>query len=155
MRATATAPPDTRQQPQHWPLWYVLPFIAALPTAPRLARTHVSHALRMWGLRHFEDDATLFASELVTNAVQAATDPAGRPLYISGRLSLIQVSLFTNRRHLVICVYDQAPGTPHQQPPDDTAEAGRGLDMIASLGGWDWHQAQGGKVVRAFLETAA
>jgi len=91
MRAiTTTGPPATRQPPgPSWPLWYVLPEMGALPTAPRAARAHVRDVLTQWGLTSFEDNAALIASELVTNVVQAATDEHGNPRYINGRLPLI------------------------------------------------------------------
>jgi anti-sigma regulatory factor (Ser/Thr protein kinase) len=152
MSAIATAaPPSFSQLPKQWPLRYVLPAMGALPTAPRTARAHTRDVLGEWRLHQFVDDASLVVSELVTNAVQAATDATGRPLYVEGGLPLIKLSLFSNRTILLITVYDQAPGTPQQQAPNDVSEAGRGLEMIAKLGAWDCHPVPGGKVVRALL----
>jgi hypothetical protein len=138
-----------------WPLSYVLPEMGALPTAPRTARAHVRDVLAAWGLPGFTDNAALVASELVTNVVRQCHDFSGSPVYINGRLPVVQLSLFSDRARLLIAVYDQAPGIPVQGHPDGSAETGRGLALIAALGTWDWHPVQGGKVVRALLAAAA
>jgi hypothetical protein len=152
---TTTGPPTTRQPPgPSWPLSYVLPEMGALPTAPRTARAHVRDVLSQWGLPCFEDDATLVTSELLSNVVRAATDEHGMPVYVNGRLPLVQLSLFSDRARLLIAVYDQVPGVPEEGPADQDAETGRGLALVATLGAWDWHQVHGGKVVRALLEAA-
>ncbi len=153
--ATAAPPPAYRPPPADWPLWYALPPMGALLTAPRTTRAHVRDVLAEWQLGHFEDNAVLIASELVTNAVRQATAEDGTPLYIAGKLPVIQVTLYGNRTRLLIAVYDQAPGTPRQGSGDINAENGRGLELIATLGRWDWHPAPGGKVVRAYLTAAA
>jgi anti-sigma regulatory factor (Ser/Thr protein kinase) len=129
--------------------------MGALPTAPRTARAHVRDILAAWALPRLQDNAVLVASELVTNAVRQSHDTTGTPVYIGGRLPVIQLSMFSDRARLLIAVYDQAPGIPVQGHPDGTTETGRGLAIIATLGTWDWHPAQGGKIVRAYLAAAA
>jgi anti-sigma regulatory factor (Ser/Thr protein kinase) len=153
---TTARPPQTRNPPQHpgWPLSYMLPPMGALLTAPRTARAHVRDILSAWALPRFTDNAVLVASELVTNVVRQCHDPIGNPVYIGGRLPVVQLSLFSDRDRLLIAVYDQLPGAPEQAHPDDEAETGRGLALIATLGTWDWHPAEGGKVVRALLAAA-
>lgn len=158
MSATAIAtaePPDISQIPEHWPLRYVLPPVAALPTAAKMARAHVRDVLGEWGLHHFEDNAILITSELVANVVQQCHDHNGIPVYVNDRMPLLQLSLFSNREHLLITVWDQAPGTPAEQHADDDAETGRGLEIIGRLSTWDWYPVQGGKIVRALLAAAA
>lgn len=151
-----SAQPPHAHWPQNWPLWYVLPAMGALPTAPRTARAHVCDVLGEWGLlHHFEDNATLAASELVTNAVRQATGEDGKPIYVGGKLPVVQLSLFSNRSRLLVVVFDQLPGTPVEQHVGSDAESGRGLAIVASLGAWDWRTVQGGKVVRALLSAAA
>lgn len=147
-----TVSPDT---PHRWPLSYVLPEMGALPTAPRTARAHVRDVLGEWGLHRLQDNAVLIASELVTNVVRQATSQDGSPIYVNGKLSIIQLSLYSDRESLLIAVYDQIPGIPVQAIPAPDAESGRGLALIATLGKWDWQPAPGGKVVRAFLAAAA
>ena len=149
-------PPMTRPPAStNWPLWSVLPEMGALPTAPRTARAHARDVLAAWRLPGFTDNALLVASELVTNAVRQCHDASGSPVYINGKLPVVQLSMFSNRARLLIAVYDQAPGVPKERHPDRNAETGRGLAIIATLGTWDWHPAQGGKIVRAFLAAAA
>jgi anti-sigma regulatory factor (Ser/Thr protein kinase) len=46
--------------------------LAALPTAPSVARGHVRAVVCEWGLGELADTAELLVSELVTNAVQAS-----------------------------------------------------------------------------------
>jgi len=128
--------------------------MGALITAPRTARAQVCDILRVWELTRFEENAVLIASELITNVVRQCHDPDGTPVYIGGRLPVIQLSLFSDRARLMIAVYDQVPGTPQERHPADDAETGRGLELIAMLGTWDWHPVPGGKVIRALLAAA-
>jgi anti-sigma regulatory factor (Ser/Thr protein kinase) len=152
---TTTGPPMTRQPlAPAWPLSYVLPPMGALPTAPRTARAHARDVTAAWRLPHLTDNAELVTSELVTNAVRQCTDHHGHPLYPGGRLPVVQLSLFSERTRLLITVYDQAPGIPEERHPDDNAETGRGLALIATLGAWDWYPVPDGKVVRALLAPA-
>jgi hypothetical protein len=129
--------------------------MGALLTAPRTARAHVRDILSAWALPHFTDSAVLIASELVSNVVRQCHDPSGHPVYTGGRLPVVQLSLFSDQARLLITVYDQLPGIPEEGHPDDEAETGRGLALIATLGTWDWHPAEGGKVVRALLAATA
>ena len=71
-----------------------------------------------------------------------------------GALLTAPRSLFSDQARLLITVYDQLPGIPEEGHPDDEAETGRGLALIATLGTWDWRPAEGGKVVRALLAAA-
>ena len=116
-----TARPPQDQHPPHcrpaWPLRSVLPPMGALPTAPRAARAHVRDVLATWGLPHFTDSAVLVASEIVTNAVRQCHDLSGNPVYIGGCLPVVQLSMFSDRAHLLITVYDQAPGIPVPAQP--------------------------------------
>lgn len=64
----------------------------------------------------------LLASELVTNAV----------LYGSGHFQ-VSVERFVDRRRVWIGVTDSGAGHPTPQNPDDTAEHGRGLQLVNAL----------------------
>jgi anti-sigma regulatory factor (Ser/Thr protein kinase) len=141
--------------PRKWPLWYALDPVAALPTAARMARAHVRDVLGQWGLRHFEEDAILVTSELVANVVNQCHDSNGKPVYLNGHMPLLQLSMYSDSLRLLITLWDQAPGIPQQRNPDDDAETGRGLAMIARLGQWDWRPADSGKTVRVLLRTTA
>jgi anti-sigma regulatory factor (Ser/Thr protein kinase) len=56
--------------------------IASGPEAPSVARTIVSTWLDARADRPLDDDARLLVSELVTNSVQHAAQPAGAPVHI-------------------------------------------------------------------------
>jgi anti-sigma regulatory factor (Ser/Thr protein kinase) len=57
-----------------WPLRSSLE-LGALPSAVPCACLHVKHVLWEWGLNSLADRAELLVSELVTNAVNAASQP--------------------------------------------------------------------------------
>jgi len=145
--------PMTRPSRLSWPLFSVLPPMGALATAPRTARMHLRDTLRKWGLPELIEDGELIASELVTNVVQRAHDPVtGVPVYVNGRLPVLQFGLFSDRTALLISVWDQFadPPVPKIAAADD--ESGRGLMMAGRIAAaLDWHPVPGGKVVRAFL----
>ena len=151
-----TGPPMTRPPRPRWPLFSVLPPMGALPTAPRTARMHLRDTLGEWGLPRLIEDGELIASELVTNAVRRAHDPVtGRPVYVSDRLPVLQFGLFSDRRVLLISVFDQFADPPVRENATADDESGRGLMMVGRISAsLDWHPVQGGKVVRAFLEAA-
>lgn len=84
---------------------------------------------RDWVLGHVSDlppdlaeITALLASELVTNAV----------LYGSGHFQ-VSVERFVDRRRVRIGVTDAGAGHPTPQNPDDTAEHGRGLQLVNAL----------------------
>ena len=118
---------------------------------------HLRDTLKEWGLPELIDDGELVASELVTNVVMQARDPVtGRPAYVNDRLPVLQFGLFSDRRVLLISVWDQFADPPVRRVAAAADESGRGL-MIADhiSASLDWYPVQGGKVVRAFLRAAA
>jgi anti-sigma regulatory factor (Ser/Thr protein kinase) len=110
-----------------------------------------------WGLPGLVEDGELVTSELVTNVVHRAHDPVtGKPVYVGGRLPVLQLGLFSDRTILLISVWDQFadPPVPKTATADD--ESRRGLMMAASIAAsLDWFPTEGGKVVRAFLRATA
>ena len=147
----------TRPPRPSWPLSSVLPPMGALATAPRTARMHLRDTLQEWDLPELIEDGELVASELVTNVVMQARDPVtGRPAYVNDRLPVLQFGLFSDRRVLLISVWDQFADPPVRRAAAAADESGRGL-MIADhiSASLDWYPVQGGKVVRAFLRAAA
>jgi anti-sigma regulatory factor (Ser/Thr protein kinase) len=130
-----------------WPLVTEVPPLGALPTAPGTARARVRAAAAAWQL---DDDVAeageLVTSELVTNAVQASNDQAGRPLYVDGRLPLIWLRLLSDGTRLIIEVWDTASGYPQPRPAVEDATDGRGLHLVNHLTGrqWGWQPAHGG-----------
>lgn len=144
MGSVMTAPPAP------WPLQTRLP-LAALPTAPAVARGHVRAVAREWGLADLADIAELVTSEIVTNAVQASmrlrtADPPVILLWIT-----------SDGISMVIHVWDASDEMPvlkDMTAPDD--EGGRGLILVVTLSK-DWgfyRKAEGGKVVWAMISAA-
>jgi anti-sigma regulatory factor (Ser/Thr protein kinase) len=118
--------------------------LAALPTAPGVARGHVRAVAQEWGLAGLADTSELLVSELVTNAVQASARlrAAASPV-IGLRLTCDGVSLIIYVRD----ASDEMPVRKDLAPADD--EGGRGLNLVATLAR-DWgayREQHGGKVV--------
>jgi anti-sigma regulatory factor (Ser/Thr protein kinase) len=133
----------TAQPP--WPLQTRLP-LAALPTAPSVARGHVRAVAREWGLADLADTAELLVSELVTNAVQASERSK-----IRADLALVPVVklwLTSDGNAMVIHVWDANPEMPVLKDLDNDDEGGRGLFLVSTLGkDWGFYRKDGGKVV--------
>ena len=135
--------------------WFTL---VTLPTSPFWARRYTRTFLD--SCRGISQDtaqaAELLVSELVTNAVRFAGDPA-RTLRCPERASasLIALSLRHFREHLLIEVYDTDGTPPVLSRPGDDAENGRGLVLIDALSKeWSYFfPPGGGKVVYCVLET--
>jgi anti-sigma regulatory factor (Ser/Thr protein kinase) len=130
---------------QVWPLQTGLS-LAALSTAPACARGHVRTVAHEWGLPELAETAELLVSELVTNAVQAAqrlttrTDLAAVPV--------IRFWLFSDRRSIVIHVWDACDDMPVRQDAGPDAVGGRGLLLVEALGkDWGAYRQAEGKVV--------
>jgi hypothetical protein len=116
------------------------PFPGAVPCA----RMHTRLVLLEWGLGRVADDAELIVSELVTNAIKATARP-------------IALSLRSDRRALVIEVWDALPDPPSPAPHAIDADSGRGLELVTMLSDrWGvFHPQAGGKVVWALLGASA
>jgi anti-sigma regulatory factor (Ser/Thr protein kinase) len=131
--------------------------LVTLPTSPFWARRYTRSFLD--SCQGISEDtaatAELLVSELVTNAVRFADDPA-RPLRYSerARASLVSLSLRHFREGLLIEVHDTDNNPPIRSNPDDDAENGRGLMLVDALSKeWSYFfPPGGGKVVYCFLE---
>ena len=129
--------------------WFTL---VTLPTSPFWARRYTRTFLG--SCRGISQDtaqaAELLVSELVTNAVRFAGDPA------RAGTSLVSLSLRHFREHLLIEVYDSDDTPPALSRPGDDAESGRGLMLVSALSKeWSYFLPPGGgKVVYCVLETA-
>ena len=101
------------------------------------------------------ETAELLVSELVTNAVRFAGNPA-RTLRYSERAnaSLISLSIRHFREGLLIEVHDTDSNPPTRSHTGDYAESGRGLMLVDALSKeWSYFfPPGGGKVVYCFLE---
>jgi anti-sigma regulatory factor (Ser/Thr protein kinase) len=133
--------------------------LVALPTSPFWARRYTRFFLD--SCRGVSADiaeiAELLVSELVTNSVRFAGDPA-RTLRYSERANASLIRLFL--RHfpqcLLIEVYDADNNPPIRSPAVDQAENGRGLMLVEALSKeWSYFvPPSGGKVVYCVVEIA-
>jgi Histidine kinase-like ATPase domain len=119
---------------QEWPLrgYVELP---AVPASARYARMHAKNMLRDWGMAALADTVELLVSELTSNAVRASTAiarerRATRPTAQGPRLRLW---LASDRREVLIQMWDPDQHRPARQDPGPDAEAGRGLLLIEAL----------------------
>lgn len=117
------------------------------PAAVPCARRHTRRVLAAWGLARLSEQAELVVSELMTNAVAASravrTDAP------------VRLWLLADGARAGIAVWDANPRLPVPAEPDELAESGRGLLLVASLAGhWDAYATPrlGGKVVRAVCD---
>ena len=119
--------------------------LGAYPSAVPCARLHVRNVLFEWGARSIVDTVELIVSELITNAVNAASGYQTAP-YLRLRLSM-------GTDHVLVQVWDGNPQLPQQQPHDLDAESGRGLEIVAGLSARWGAQPQpfGGKIVWAMV----
>lgn len=130
--------------------------LAAVATAPSIARAFVDHHLRRWGLTQRADDARLIVSELAANAVEATGIPQPNPAYpVLEDLALIGVQLGVHGGVLVLDVWDSSPEVPARREVDDQSVRGRGLNLVEALSdNWGvWRTSSHGKVVFAELTT--
>ena len=116
--------------------------LPASAQAPAAARKLVRELLVGWDLESMVADASVVASELVTNAVRHAV---GAETYL---LELVRTD--TGIR---ICVADPSPLLPIVREPDIAAPNGRGMQIINALGAeWGWEPLPDGK--RVWVDVA-
>ncbi len=138
--------------------------LGALGGAVPCARLHTRHVLWEWGLSGLGESAELIVSELVTNAVQAATqaraaapacdgpgparDGTGAgydgtgPGYAPEPLGVPTVWLWlaSDGRQVLIEVGDGSPRPPAPARSGPDVEGGRGLLLVGSLSqGWGYY----------------
>ncbi|KAF4407746.1 MULTISPECIES: ATP-binding protein [Streptomyces] len=121
--------------------------LSATDSAPALARRHTRTALSAW--RVPEDTRTvaeLLVSELVTNAVQHGSGGGGEPLALE---------LERDGPLLHLRVSDSSGRPPVAVAPEESAESGRGLTIVAALSKEWGHRLLpgGGKTVWCELVT--
>ncbi len=132
-------------QPVHneWPLRNDLE-LGALPGAVPCARLHARNMLWEWGLDHLAETVELLVSELMTNGIKAS-----RAMH---HVPPVGLRISSDRTRVLIEVRDGNPHPPVPVQTDSTSEYGRGLLLVETLSErWDWHRAQGGKVVWAII----
>jgi anti-sigma regulatory factor (Ser/Thr protein kinase) len=126
-----------------WPVQDFLE-LGALPGAVPSARLHTRQLLWEWSLTSLSDQAEQVVSELITNAVTAAR--------AMPQIPPVRLWLLTDKRQVLILVWDACPQAPALIQADDYAESGRGLFLVEVFsdrwGTYPTPQA-GGKVVWA------
>ncbi len=130
-----------------WPLRSGLP-LGPIPTAVPCARAHATQVLWEWGMADVSDPVELILSELVTNAVAAsrALDDGPFP---------VRFWLLSDRKQVLILVWDASPDPPVRMQPAGDVEGGRGLILVDAMSTqWDWYPGADrieGKVVWALI----
>lgn len=118
------------------------------PAAAARARRLTRDTLARWHIDALTDEAEAIASELATNAINAAIPPRGT-------LPAIIFAIHHRPGELRIIVWDNGPGEPCPATSAPDAENGRGLTIVDGLTGrnWGWWPTpqSGGKVVWAAL----
>jgi anti-sigma regulatory factor (Ser/Thr protein kinase) len=132
-----------------WPLQTRLP-LAALPTAPSVARGHVRAIAVEWGLAELAEPAELLVSELVTNAVQASQQLK------TGAVPVIHLWVTSDgTTTLVLHVWDASPEMPAVQDFATDDDHGRGLFLVETLSkDWGSYHKAGGKVVWVMITAS-
>lgn len=108
-------PSDRADELELWPF----------PSSVGCARAHVSALAREWGLSHLVDDLAIITSELMTNAVEAATETIDT--------YPVLLRLFLVRGWLIVETWDYSKDVPEVRHPDVDEESGRGLLIVAAL----------------------
>lgn len=114
-----------------WPLCSYTE-LQARPAAVRSARWHATATLREWQLETLADPVEVLTSEIVTNAVRASAD-ARHPWPEAGQAAQIRFWLISDRRSVLIQVWDADHRLPIRQDNGLDAETGRGLMLVETL----------------------
>lgn len=139
---------------QEWPLRSHAE-LRPVPASARCARLHARNALRRWQLTALADTVELLVSELVSNAIRAAARVAGQPGSGAQREACeppIWFWLASDRRSVLIQVWDGDHHHPARREQEPDAEAGRGLLLVEALSEqWGCYtpDGQSGKIVWA------
>jgi anti-sigma regulatory factor (Ser/Thr protein kinase) len=131
-----------------WPLRSYLELGILAGSVP-CARLHTKQVLWEWGLSELSDSVELVVSELITNAIQVSQS--------MGQASSVRLWLRSDKRRVLILVWDGNPRPPVRIDADEDAESGRGLLLVETIcEAWNWYQPNGmdGKVVWAQVSLA-
>lgn len=105
-----------------WPVQDFLE-LGALPGAVPSARLHTRQLLWEWSLTWLSQATEQVVSELTTNAVAAAR--------AMPQIPPVRLWLLTDKRQVLILVWDANPQPPTPIQADEYAESGRGLFLVA------------------------
>ena len=130
-----------------WPVQDFLE-LGALAGAVPSARLHTRQLLWEWSLTSLSQAAEQVVSELTTNAVAAAR--------AMPQIPPVRLWLLTDKRQVLILVWDANPQPPAPIQAGEYAESGRGLFLVAMFSDkWGTYPTPqtGGKVVWALCGT--
>jgi anti-sigma regulatory factor (Ser/Thr protein kinase) len=119
---------------QEWPLRSHLE-LAAVPASVPAARQHARNLLRAWGMECLADTVELLVSEMITNAVRASAliEEQQRETGRDPDAQRTRLRLTSDRRRVLIQVWDVDQHHPVRQDAGPDAEAGRGVLLIEAL----------------------
>src|SRR5215469_5501547 len=151
--ASAHPPDGAPARTQRWPLRSRLE-LRPVPAAARSARLHARNTLRKWHMAALTETVELLVSEIVGNAINASARVPWQRREIQQGICppRIRFWLASDRRSVLIQVWDGDPHQPVRQDPPSDAEAGRGLLLIEALSEqWGSYalDGQSGKIVWA------
>ena len=154
LKSAALQPVTARPGSAGWPLSHVTPPVRALVESPAMMRPYIRAVLAEWGMRAMSVTAELVTTELVTNVVLAPV-PDDQDDSREDRVPVFQLGMFSDRRLLLIEVFDTVPGEPRRQEAAADDESGRGLAIVEALseGQWGTRPHPRGKVVYARLRV--
>jgi hypothetical protein len=129
-----------------WPVQDFLE-LGALPGAVPSARLHTRQLLWEWALTSLSQAAEQVVSELTTNAVAAAR--------AMPQIPPVRLWLLTDKRQVLILVWDANPQPPAPIQAGDYAESGRTVLVAMFSDRWGTYPTpqMGGKVVWALCGT--
>lgn len=139
---------------QEWPLRSFLE-LRAWPASVCTARRHALAMLNEWSLAALSDTVELLVSEIATNAVRASARVARQRG--AGQLPM-RLWLTSDRRSVLIQVWDADRHQPIPQDLGPDAECGRGLLLVQTLSEqWGYYAPDGpgtpgGKIVWALCD---
>ena len=138
-----------------WPLRSQLE-LGPLPGAVPCARLHARLVVWEWGQTSLGDAVELIVSELVTNALRAAVGdgPGGGGYPPDRRPQPIGLRLGSDRRQVLVEVWDTSPAPPVATLADDESETGRGLLMVQAMSRqWGYYFPATGSLSRAAVKV--
>jgi hypothetical protein len=116
-----------------WPDHSVLE-LGALPTAVPCVRLHATLVLQEWRMTALAEAAELVASELATNAIQAArTATQAQTAAPPAGLAVIRLHLASDRRQVLVEVSDNDLRPPAPARADPERDGGRGLLLVEAV----------------------
>jgi len=124
-----------------WPLGSYLE-LGAFPSAVPCARLHARQIMWEWGLADLNEAIELLVSELTTNAVRASES--------LDEACPVRLWLLSDKRRVIIVVWDNSPRPPVRKNVPEDAAGGRGLllvDVMSARWGWYPPKESGGKCV--------